>query len=83
MKIYINSYSIYNICIFDEINKYYFAPINVMSITATEEQQQEQETIEGIPVCGSNLSTPVIDTSAYISEIYYKIGNRLYIENAD
>ena len=54
-----------------------------MSITATEEQEQEQETIEGIPVCGSNLSTPVVDTSAYISEIYYKIGNRLYIENAD
>jgi hypothetical protein len=55
----------------------------VMSITATEEQEQELETIEGIPVCGSNLSTPVVDTSAYISEIYYKIGNRLYIENAD
>jgi hypothetical protein len=54
-----------------------------MSITAIEEQEQEQETIEGIPVCAYNLSTPVVDTSAYISEIYYKIGNRLYIENAD
>jgi hypothetical protein len=52
-----------------------------MSIAATEEK--EEETIEGIPVCRSNLSTPVVDTSAYISEIYYKIGNRRYIENAD
>jgi hypothetical protein len=63
--------------------KYYFVAINVMSITAIEEQEQEQETIEGIPVCAYNLSTPVVDTSAYIREIYYKIGNRLYIENAD
>ena len=53
-----------------------------MSIAATEEEQ-EHEMIEGIPVCGSNLSTPVVDTSAYITEIHYKIGNRLYIENAD
>jgi hypothetical protein len=50
-----------------------------MSITATQEQEKEQETIEGIPVCRSNLSTPVVDTC----EVYYKIGNRLYIENAD
>ena len=54
-----------------------------MSITATEVQEQELETVEGIPVCGSNLSTPVVDTSAYINEIHYKVGNRLYIENAD
>ena len=37
----------------------------------------------GIPVCGANLSTPVIDTSNFISEIHYQIGNKLYIENAD
>jgi len=54
-----------------------------MSIIATEEQQQEEELSEGIAVCGTNLSTPVLDASAYISEIHYKVGNRLYIENAD
>jgi hypothetical protein len=32
---------------------------------------------------GANLSSPVVDTAAYIKEIYYKIGNQLYIENAD
>jgi hypothetical protein len=53
-----------------------------MSITATGEQEQAEETIKGVPVCGFNLSTPVMDTPAYISEIYYKIGNRT-IENAD
>jgi hypothetical protein len=47
----------------------------------------ESEVLEkigiGIPVCGANLSTPVIDTSNFISEIHYQIGNKLYIENAD
>jgi hypothetical protein len=51
-----------------------------MSIIVTE---QEQEMLEGIPVCAANLSTPVVDTSVYINEIHYKVGNRLYIENAD
>jgi hypothetical protein len=36
-----------------------------------------------VPICGANLSTPVTDTAQYINEIHYKIGNRLYIENAD
>ena len=54
-------------------------------IIATEEQEQEQEedSFEGIAVCATNLSTPVLDTSAFIDEIHYKVGNRLYIENAD
>jgi hypothetical protein len=50
-----------------------------MSIIATE----EEELFEGIAVCGTNLSSPVVDTSAYIDQIRYKVGNRLYIENAD
>jgi len=54
-----------------------------MSILATEEQEQEEELFEGIAVCGTTLSTPVVDTSPYINEIHYKVGNRLYIENAD
>ena len=47
------------------------------------EQQQESQLQPGIPVCGANLSTPVVDQANYIDEIHYKIGNRLYIENAD
>jgi hypothetical protein len=54
-----------------------------MSIIAFEEKEQKEELFEGIAVCGTTLSTPVIDTSDYINEIHYKIGNRLYIENAD
>ena len=53
-----------------------------MSVLATEEQEQEEELFEGIAVCGTNLSA-VVDTSPYINEIHYKVGNRLYIENAD
>jgi hypothetical protein len=45
--------------------------------------EQEMEEIEGVPVCGANLSSPVVDTAYYIDEIHYKIGNRMYVENAD
>jgi hypothetical protein len=54
-----------------------------MSIIATEEQEQEEELIEGLAICDTSLSTPVVDRSVYIHEIHYKVGNRLYIENAD
>ena len=47
------------------------------------EKEEELEQQVGVPVCGANLSTPVIDTSNFISEIHYHIGNKLYIENAD
>ncbi len=46
-------------------------------------EEDESEEQIGVPVCGANLSTPVIDTSNFISEIHYQIGNKLYIENAD
>ncbi|MGH9963508.1 MAG: hypothetical protein ACRD5E_01585 [Nitrososphaeraceae archaeon] len=39
--------------------------------------------LSSVPVCGANLSTPVVDKAYYINEIQYKIGDRLYIENAD
>jgi hypothetical protein len=46
-------------------------------------EKEELEQQAGVPVCGANLSTPVIDTSSFISEIHYQIGHKLYIENAD
>ena len=52
-------------------------------IQKEEELVEEEQTIEGIPICGANLSSPVTETAQYIKEIHYKIGNRLYIENAD
>ena len=52
-----------------------------------EEQQEEYEGSlleeQGIPVCGANLSSPVVDQANYIDEIHYRIGNKVYIENAD
>ena len=51
-------------------------------IQQLENERVEQEE-EGVPVCGGNLSSPVVDTVNYIGEIHYKIGTRLYIENAD
>jgi hypothetical protein len=45
--------------------------------------EKEVEESGGIPVCGANLSSPVIDRVRFIEEIHYNIGNREYIENAD
>jgi hypothetical protein len=44
---------------------------------------EDKQQIEGVPVCGANLSSPVIDTAYYIDEVHYNVGNRMYIENAD
>ncbi len=50
----------------------------------TEEEQEQQSQLKpGIPVCGANLSTPVVDQADYINEIHYRIGSKVYIENAD
>jgi hypothetical protein len=48
-----------------------------------EEEHNKSQLEPGIPPCGANLSSPVVDQAKYIDEIHYKIGNRLYIENAD
>lgn len=53
-----------------------------MSLLLIENEEGLQIDV-GIPVCGANLTSPVVDTAYYINEIHYKIGNRLYIENAD
>jgi hypothetical protein len=48
-----------------------------------ENEEGQEELTTSVPVCGANLSTPVIDRAYYINEIQYRIGDRLYIENAD
>jgi hypothetical protein len=45
------------------------------------EEQIEKE--DGVPVCGANLSSPVVNKAYYIDQIHFVIGNRMYIENAD
>jgi hypothetical protein len=48
-----------------------------------EKEELQEEMVEGVPICGANFSSPVLDIGYYIEEIHYKIGDRLYIENAD
>jgi hypothetical protein len=55
----------------------------LMSILVEEQEEEEAVVVQGVPVCGANFSSPVVDTVYYIDQIHYKIGNRLYIENAD
>jgi hypothetical protein len=52
-------------------------------IQQIEESGEESVVVEGVPVCGANLVSPVTDTANFIGEVHYKIGTRLYIENAD
>jgi hypothetical protein len=55
---------------------------NVLQQLEKNEEEEEQE-VEGVPVCGANLASPVTDTAYFIEQVHYKIGTRLYIENAD
>ena len=54
-----------------------------MKTLTNPELKNELEAIEGVPICGSNLSSVVANRSDFIREIHYSIGDRLYIENAD
>jgi hypothetical protein len=47
------------------------------------QENEEEDVVEGVPVCAANLVSPVADTTNFIRQIHYKIGTRLYIENAD
>ena len=55
---------------------------NVLQQLEENEEEEEQE-VEGVPVCGANLVSPVTDIAYFIEQVHYKIGTRLYIENAD
>jgi hypothetical protein len=52
-------------------------------IQQVEENGEEDIVVEGVPVCSANLVSPVTDTAYFIEQVHYKIGTRLYIENAD
>jgi hypothetical protein len=47
------------------------------------QELENEEDVLGVPVCGANLSSPVFDRTNFITEVHYKIGSKLYIENAD
>jgi hypothetical protein len=53
------------------------------TIKKQESKSEIVEGVEGIAVCGSNFATPVTNRTQFIREIHYRIGDRLYIENAD
>jgi hypothetical protein len=52
-------------------------------IQQVEENGEEDIVVEGVPVCSANLVSPVTETACFIEQVHYKIGTRLYIENAD
>jgi hypothetical protein len=61
-----------------------YKPMDRISlIQQIEENGEEDVAVEGVPVCGANLVSPVTDTAYFIEQVHYKIGTRLYIENAD
>jgi hypothetical protein len=56
---------------------------NVLQINVLQQIEEEEQEVEGVPVCGANLASPVTDTAYFIEQVHYKIGTRLYIENTD
>jgi hypothetical protein len=56
---------------------------NLIQQLEKNEEEEKEEYVMGVPVCGGNLSTPVFNISNYIEQVYYKIGTRLYTGNAD
>jgi hypothetical protein len=47
------------------------------------QELENEEDAMGVPVCGANLSSPVFDRTKFITEVHYRIGTQLYIENAE
>jgi hypothetical protein len=48
-----------------------------------QELESELLEVEGVPICGSNFTNPITNRSQYMNEIHYRIGDKIYIENAD
>jgi hypothetical protein len=47
------------------------------------ESERELVEIEGVPICGSNFTSPITNRSQFMNEVHYRIGDKFYIENAD
>jgi len=45
--------------------------------------QKEEEQPTYTSICGGNYRTPVLETTNYLDEVSYTIGERKYVENAD
>ena len=61
-----------------------YKPVDTINLIQPQENEEEEEDrVEGVPVCGANYSSPVTNTAYFIEQVHYKIGTRLYIENAD
>ena len=54
-----------------------------MTTSSLKQEEEYEELISGVPICGSNFSTPVVDQVYHTAEIHFRIGDRMYIENAD
>jgi hypothetical protein len=59
-----------------------YKPIDRNNLIQQIEENGEEDVV-GVPVCGANLMSSVIHTANFIRQVHYKIGTRLYIENAD
>lgn len=56
---------------------------NLVQQDGNETELEPELDIEGVPICSANFVAPVTNTAHFIEQNHYKIGTRLYIENAD
>ena len=45
--------------------------IQLTIASSNQKEEYEEELLSGIPICGSNLSTPVVDQAYHTDEIHY------------
>ena len=70
----------------DSIQSLFISENRYTVMKTIEKQESKSELVkgvDGIAVCGSNFATPVTNRTQFIREVHYRIGDRLYIENAD
>jgi hypothetical protein len=46
-------------------------------------EQENDESYNATPICGGNYCSTVVEPTYYLDEIFYTIGGRQYISNAD
>lgn len=52
----------------------YYKSMNslIQQVEENREEEKEEDAVEGVPVCGANLVSPVTDTANFIRQVHYR-----------
>lgn len=56
------------------IERNYYKSMNslIQQVEENREEEKEEDAVEGVPVCGANLVSPVTDTANFIRQVHYR-----------